>query len=398
MATPLRRGGLDARSAPPPSNPGAPAPLSLVLGAQAPIGWVTCHSSTSRNARASSADPRRSAKATTLRTRTARSSATVTTSPSRTVWLGPSTRRPLIRTWPAAASAAAFERVRTTRACQSHLSIRWRSKRQGPSPRLFVARLELFLKRCELREWRIRVGFAAVPVAPAALDVFRAQRRIAIRTVGGRRSAAAIASRRSFHVDLRATPAFCARRTALVPIPVPVTLPTGAIELGIAPPRRGPRAVLCRHTRSGGRRNMGRLRFSLPTTLPRTSLMARLARVLVAAAGSPDLDEFLPCRLHLGRHVGRWRRLRGITGGTLRAARELRRFAGVDQGRHRFWSRGCACDRFAERSRSWFNLRCREGRCLYGSWLGRLKRLVCPRLDLSCHRAFKRRGRRGAVA
>src|SRR5262245_45776114 len=27
MATPLRRGGLDARSAPPPSNPGAPAPF-----------------------------------------------------------------------------------------------------------------------------------------------------------------------------------------------------------------------------------------------------------------------------------------------------------------------------------------------------------------------------------
>src|SRR5262249_33817533 len=200
---------------------------------------------------------------------------------------------------------------------------------------------------------------------PAALDVFRAQRRIAIWTVGGRRSAAAIAPRRSFHVDLRATPAFWARRTNLAPIPVSVTLPTGAIGLGTAPPRRDPRAVPCRRTRGGGRRNMGR--FPLPTTLPRTSLMARLARVLVAAAGSPDLDEFLPCRLHLGRRVGRWRRLRGITGGTLPAARELQRFAGADQGCHPFWSRGCACDRFAERSRSWFNLRCREGRCLYGS-------------------------------
>src|SRR5262249_56349923 len=114
--------------------------------------------------------------------------------------------RPLIRTWPAAASAAASERVRTTRACQSHLSMRWRSKRQRPSPRLLVARLELFLKRREFREWRIRVGFAAVPVAPPALDVFRAQRRIAIRTAGGRRSAPAIASRRPFGIALRAAP------------------------------------------------------------------------------------------------------------------------------------------------------------------------------------------------
>src|SRR5438552_12776845 len=71
-----------------PAEQGAPAPLSLVFGAQAPSDGQIRHSSISRKARASCADPRRSAKATTLRTRTARSSATVTTSPSRTVWLG----------------------------------------------------------------------------------------------------------------------------------------------------------------------------------------------------------------------------------------------------------------------------------------------------------------------
>jgi len=82
--------------------------------------------------RALSAPPRRSAKPATLRTRTDRSSATVTTSPSRTVRLAPVTRSPLRRTWPDAASAAAAVRVRTSRACQSHLSMRWRSNVSRP--------------------------------------------------------------------------------------------------------------------------------------------------------------------------------------------------------------------------------------------------------------------------
>jgi len=39
-----------------------------------------------------------------------------------------SMRAPLMRTRPESESAAAAERVRTTRACHSHLSMRWRSK------------------------------------------------------------------------------------------------------------------------------------------------------------------------------------------------------------------------------------------------------------------------------
>ncbi len=121
---------------------------------------------------------------------------------------------------------------------------------QKPSARFFVARLESFFERRELREWRIRVGFAAVPVFPTALDVFGTQRRIVIRTVAGRRSAAAIASRRPLHVALRATPSFRARRTTLGPILVSVALrPAGAIELGIAePPGCGGGPVLCAHS------------------------------------------------------------------------------------------------------------------------------------------------------
>jgi len=121
---------------------------------------------------------------------------------------------------------------------------------QKPSARFFVARLESFFERRELREWRIRVGFAAVPVFPTALDVFGTQRRIVIRTVAGRRSAAAIASRRPLHVALRATPSFRARRTTLGPILVSVALrPAGAIERGIAePPGCGGGPVLCAHS------------------------------------------------------------------------------------------------------------------------------------------------------
>src|SRR6185437_14848727 len=46
------------------------------------------------------------------------------TSPWRTSWLEPVTRVPLRRTKPASANAEASLRVRTMRACQSHLSMR----------------------------------------------------------------------------------------------------------------------------------------------------------------------------------------------------------------------------------------------------------------------------------
>src|SRR6266446_5439593 len=79
--------------------------------------------------------------------------------------------------------------------------------------------------------------------------------------------------------------------------------------------------------------------------------MARLARVLVAAAGPPNFDEFLRCRLVVGRHLGGSRIAHDITRETfsLRPARRFRLFPDVDQGRHRFGSRGWACDRLVER-------------------------------------------------
>src|SRR5580692_11509595 len=125
------------------------------------------------------AGPRRSAKAATLRIRTDRSSATVTTSPTRTGRLAPSMRWPFTRTWPDAASAAAAERVRTTRACQSHLSMRWRSNVLAP---LLGVGLELLFERRQLGKGRIRIRclVATVAVFTAALEVFGTQLGIAL--------------------------------------------------------------------------------------------------------------------------------------------------------------------------------------------------------------------------
>ena len=78
------------------------------------------------------------------------------TSPGRTGWLAASMRKPLSRTWPLAANAVAAERVRTTRACHNHLSIRWRSR----SYSLLVG-FELLLQGQQLGEWRIRIGLLA---------------------------------------------------------------------------------------------------------------------------------------------------------------------------------------------------------------------------------------------
>src|SRR4051812_23003795 len=87
--------------------------------------------------------------------RTARSSAMVTTSPARAGWLAAEMRSLLRRTLPAVTSAAAAVRVRTTRACHSHLSMRWRAIYRS------LFRLELFLQRGELGERRVRIGLAA---------------------------------------------------------------------------------------------------------------------------------------------------------------------------------------------------------------------------------------------
>src|SRR2546421_554552 len=84
--------------------------------------------------------------------------------------------------------------------------MRWRST---PSARLLIARLELLFERCELGEWRIGVGLPALRALGATLDVFRAQRWIAIRTIAARgtitarSAAAAIASRGAIAISLR---------------------------------------------------------------------------------------------------------------------------------------------------------------------------------------------------
>jgi hypothetical protein len=93
---------------------------------EGPPGIMPRPSSTKRPP-ADSALPRDGANPQTLSTRMPRSSATVTTSPLLTSRLGTLTRAPLTRTWPEEASDAAAARVRTTRACHNHRSIRCRS-------------------------------------------------------------------------------------------------------------------------------------------------------------------------------------------------------------------------------------------------------------------------------
>ena len=66
-------------------------------------------------------------------------------------------RLPLRRTWPASTKAAASLRVRSMRACQSHLSMRWRSKRHRRPLGLRLLLLELLLERGELGEGRIGI-------------------------------------------------------------------------------------------------------------------------------------------------------------------------------------------------------------------------------------------------
>src|SRR6185312_3735048 len=98
----------------------------------------------------------------------------VTTSPGRTSLLEPSIRTELTRTSPAPASAAAAERVRTTRACHSHLSMRWRSIPMDtcPSDSSVLVTLQLLLQGQQLGKRRIRirllVAAAGLIGAPAA--------------------------------------------------------------------------------------------------------------------------------------------------------------------------------------------------------------------------------------
>src|SRR5262245_38926659 len=211
---------------------GRPAPGSrLADGSSSGFPRAAGGSRSSHNTRASSAEPRRSAKPKTLSTRTVRSNATVTTSLGRTARLGASIRWPLTRTWPEAASTAAAERVRTTRACHSHLSMRWRSKlqvpRRGRSTRLLGVRFELLLERGKLGEGRVRIGRPVAPALALALDVFGAQLGVALGTIAARRT---VAPRRA--IPARRPVGALRMLGALAPPLAAAVRPTGAIREG----------------------------------------------------------------------------------------------------------------------------------------------------------------------
>src|SRR5262249_42103533 len=70
------------------------------------------------------------------------------------------------RTWPASTSAEASPRLRTMRACQSHLSMRWRSTSLG-----LILLLELCLQGGELGERRIRIRLLVLTAAAERLGV-----------------------------------------------------------------------------------------------------------------------------------------------------------------------------------------------------------------------------------
>src|SRR5690606_7842310 len=105
-----------------------------------------------------------------------RSSVMVSTSPGRTAWEAWSILLRLTRTLPACASLAARERDLTTRAKNSHLSMRWRSS-EGTASVLFA---QLVPEGSQLGEGRIGVHLRRPVIAPRpgiwlALTAFRSR-------------------------------------------------------------------------------------------------------------------------------------------------------------------------------------------------------------------------------
>src|SRR5215813_13849133 len=278
---------------------GRPAPWSRAAGTGS--GGCTSMDKSSNSVRALSAPPRRSAKPTILSTRTPRSSAMVTTSPALTARLAASTRWPLRRTCPDPASAAAAARVRTTRACHSHLSMRWRSNCEGGSSPLLGVRLELGLQGRKLGERRIRVRLAVATVAAvAALDVLCAQLGIAVRPIA---AVGAIAARLPALIAVLALRAlatpFAARR------PIGAIRPVAAVTIGAlvaAMPMLLERALGGSRARRDG--HLGGHAFAArgdghPRLLCRARRAAalrewpwRTALAVGTAARPPDFDQF----------------------------------------------------------------------------------------------------------
>src|SRR5712692_9672209 len=186
-----------------------------------------------------------------------------------------------------------------------------------------AARLQLLLERRQLGERRIRIGFfvATVPALASPLDVFRAQGRIAIRLIAAWSPVGAVATRRA-GASLRAARTIRARRLIST---IRALLTLGAIlsilailAVVTAIPALVGRGRSIRSTRRGCRRSFGvdgsgplgdggGRRLPLRPALARTAFVARLAwMMLLAAAGPPDLDQFLRRRLRLRRDLRRW--------------------------------------------------------------------------------------------
>ena len=216
--------------------------------------------------------------------------------------------------------------------------MRWRSKGAAPavkcSPglaRLFRARLELLLERSELGERRIRIGrpVAAVPALAAPLDVFRAQVRIALRSIATRSTVGTVAALRTIAAigtigaprtvgTIRALPALITLisiGTTMAPVAA-TTLATPLAFVGCRRwfdhgGRRRARTIGADRRRGigGGSRERRSLRVPLWPALARSAFVAGLARMIVEAPGPPDLDHFLGCGLRC-RGDRRWLRRR----------------------------------------------------------------------------------------
>jgi hypothetical protein len=192
--------------------------------------------------------------------------------------------------------------------------MRWRSKPwSNSSARLLRIRLELLFERRKLGEGRIRIGLAAVPAVSASLNIFRTQRRIAVRTVPARATLGPLATlpaiatlrtiERSGGAATRATvwagfalrPLDAVGRRSAVTSALPPFVASGRRSSGLG------RSCGSLIGRTCGDPSRGRSRSSLPCatrpTAARNPVLPRLACMLVAAAGPPHLDQLRPSGL-----------------------------------------------------------------------------------------------------
>jgi len=210
----------------------------------------------------------------------------VITSPIRTGWLAARTRLPLSRTCPDTAKAAASLRVRTMRACHSHLSIRWRSGAEDGKASVWLLLLELLLQRGKLGEWRIRVRLLVAPVGAMGTGVI-------LRALGATRAFVAATARRT-RSAVRALAAVRARVLLLVHaltalVPVAAVLAGLPIALGAATALGLSAGIRCRSGLASFGRRFG-LCGLLRALMMRSTMMLRLGTPLGSSGRTPHLD------------------------------------------------------------------------------------------------------------